>query len=385
MAYSYSAKQVIGIRVNQDHGQIELDHIAYIKWIPDRFNIESSKPVDTPDESSLKLSANPNKYEVNEEQNMERIHYYAILDAYCTNAYWMCNITIWSATLMPIGLLISTRDFHARATCSSYWNGAVTWHSGYQKTATKSTYGAEHMALSDEVAEALSPSYLLREIDGRQQKPIQIKCDNHSAINLVESDAYMAQSKHIGIKQLFIRDEISKGTIKVNYILTEHIVADLLTKSIPVAKLRLCTRGCGFGIVFLIWFKLLFNVEQIWEQFALLRNQLLLFSTPNEAGCDFFDIYKNDIDDNSKNTVANDEFVFHLFEIDIGFCRNFNAANRNNMFLRIPIKNESLTLNFLTLEILSTFFQIHSMKINGQLICLIDFEMDWINVFHQCE
>lgn len=140
-------------------------------------------------------------------------------------------------------------DVDKRRSCTDYVfklsNGAVTWHSGYQQTVAKSTGEAEYMALSDGVAEALSLCYLLNEIDDRQQKPIPIKCDSQSAINLAETDAYKSRTKHIDIRHHFIRDEISKGTIKVDYIPTKQMVADHLTKSVSTGKHWFCTHECG--------------------------------------------------------------------------------------------------------------------------------------------
>lgn len=70
-----SAKQILGIRVNQGDGFIELDQSAYIKSIIERFNMENSKAVATPGETSVKLSAKPNPNDADDMDELAKIPY----------------------------------------------------------------------------------------------------------------------------------------------------------------------------------------------------------------------------------------------------------------------------------------------------------------------
>lgn len=281
---------MLGIRVNKGDSFIEFVQVAYIKSILERFNMENCESVNTSGDASLKLSATCNEDEIIDDKFMERIPYRAAigcllylyertrpdishmvtsLSRFNTNyrpTHWRAAKCIFRYLNGTINLkfrysrttdnnLIGytdadwAYDIDKRRSCTGYVfqlsNGAVTWHSGFQQTVTKSTGEAEYMALSDGVAEALSLSYLLKEIDDRQQKPIPIKCDNQSAIQLAETDAYKSRSKHIDIKHHFLRDEISKGNIRVDYIPTEQMVADHLTKSVSAAKHWFYTLNCG--------------------------------------------------------------------------------------------------------------------------------------------
>ena len=62
---------------------------------------------------------------------------------------------------------------------------------------------------------------------------IEIYCDNQAAISLINSGANSSKGKHIEIQYHYIQDIIQKGEIKVSYIPTSNMLADLLTKSIP--------------------------------------------------------------------------------------------------------------------------------------------------------
>ena len=57
-----------------------------------------------------------------------------------------------------------------------------------------------------------------------------INCDNTSAINLSKNPTHYARTKHIDSRHHFLRDNISKEVITLEYINTEKQIADILTK-----------------------------------------------------------------------------------------------------------------------------------------------------------
>ena len=57
-----------------------------------------------------------------------------------------------------------------------------------------------------------------------------IYCDNTSAINLSKNPINHSRTKHIDIRHHFLRDNIEKGTICLEYVQTEHQLADIFTK-----------------------------------------------------------------------------------------------------------------------------------------------------------
>ena len=64
-----------------------------------------------------------------------------------------------------------------------------------------------------------------------------IMIDNQGAMNLAKNPVQHQRSKHIDIKYHFIRSEIQKGQISLEYILTEGNVADVFTK--PASRVKL--------------------------------------------------------------------------------------------------------------------------------------------------
>ena len=65
-------------------------------------------------------------------------------------------------------------------------------------------------------------------------------CDNQSTIYLVRNPMFHERSKYINVKLHFIRKVVSSGAIKVDKIAIEENLVDALTKSLHVAKFKLC-------------------------------------------------------------------------------------------------------------------------------------------------
>ena len=63
-----------------------------------------------------------------------------------------------------------------------------------------------------------------------------INCDNQSCVKLSENPMFHDKSKHIEIKYHYIRDMVQRGAVKLQYVVTEEQIADVLMK--PLARLN---------------------------------------------------------------------------------------------------------------------------------------------------
>ena len=121
------------------------------------------------------------------------------------------------------------------------FNGLVGWRANKQDTVTTSTTEAELLALSQAAKEGQYISRLLEELTVRlDEHCIKIQCDNHQTIRLVNEEIARLQTKlrHVDIHNHWLRQEITRGHINVEYVKSAEMIADGLTKALPLARFQ---------------------------------------------------------------------------------------------------------------------------------------------------
>jgi hypothetical protein len=66
-----------------------------------------------------------------------------------------------------------------------------------------------------------------------QTDPIQCFCDNQATISIVKNAKNHNATKHIETRGLYARQVYERKRIKVDYIRTDDMIADMFTKAIP--------------------------------------------------------------------------------------------------------------------------------------------------------
>lgn len=122
--------------------------------------------------------------------------------------------------------------------------GAITWSSRLQPTVAASTTEAEYMAAAYTIKEALWLRTLLTELN-HNPGTITINADSQSAIKLLKNPVLSMRSKHIDIIYHFARERVMRKDIAFKYLSTDKMVADILTKPLPTAKLNFCRSMMG--------------------------------------------------------------------------------------------------------------------------------------------
>jgi hypothetical protein len=115
------------------------------------------------------------------------------------------------------------------------FGGLVGWRANKQDTVTTSTTEAELLALAQAAKEALFISRLLEELTIRlDSHRITIQCDNTQTIRLVTAEVATLQTKlkHVDIHNHWLRQEVERQTIGVEYTPSDSMVADGLTKAL---------------------------------------------------------------------------------------------------------------------------------------------------------
>ena len=116
----------------------------------------------------------------------------------------------------------------------------MTWKSKKMDTVVLSTTEAEYMAVTEAVKDALWLRQLLSDMVCLQTSPTLILCDNTGAIDLTSSEEFHARTKHIDVRHHFIKQEIERKHILVDFVGTKEQAADMLTKSLNGPALQVC-------------------------------------------------------------------------------------------------------------------------------------------------
>jgi hypothetical protein len=112
-------------------------------------------------------------------------------------------------------------------------NCIISWCSKGQTTVSLSSAESEYQAVAACVQEIMWIRQLLTEINLikiNKPTPILIWDDNRAAIELSHNDGNHQRTKHIDIKYHFIREAIRNQIIEINWIPSNHQLADILTK-----------------------------------------------------------------------------------------------------------------------------------------------------------
>lgn len=278
------ARYCLGLEICQSPGIITIKQSSYIKQIIKKFNMVEANPVVTPLEVGMKL-ANEEVKENNPSELPYRelvgalmyaavatrpdIFYAVSFLAQFNNSY---NVRHWKMAKRVIRYLIGTKDIglEYRKTDDSItgyvdadWGGcpldrksytgyafmlsgaAISWKSQKQKTVALSSTEAEYMGITEAVKEAVYWSNFMNELGLEELLHIIIYNDNQGAKLLSDNPVFHSRTKHIDIRHHFVRDTLKDGKIKLEYLNTDQMKADILTKAVTGPKHASFCHGLG--------------------------------------------------------------------------------------------------------------------------------------------
>ena len=103
---------------------------------------------------------------------------------------------------------------------------------------------AKYISLSQATKEAIWLSEL-----GFSQDHSEMCEDSLSSMQIVKNSQSYNRSKHIDVRYHFIRDHYNCGTITLEYIKSEDLFADFLTKGVDKIKHYKCMKSINLIIV----------------------------------------------------------------------------------------------------------------------------------------
>ena len=116
---------------------------------------------------------------------------------------------------------------------------AVFWLSKKQGCVAKYTMEAVYIACSTTVSNAV---WIKRFVDSlkldMQDRPVNVFCDNKSAISLIKCRANSSKGKHIDVNYHYIQDIVERGERKVHFVPSADMMADPTTKGLTLTNLE---------------------------------------------------------------------------------------------------------------------------------------------------
>ena len=121
----------------------------------------------------------------------------------------------------------------------SLGSGPITCDSSKQKTNAKSSYEAELMGATDDSNNLFYVRNLLIE-QGHKVGPAKLYQDNMSAMASIKNGkATSKRSRHINIRYFYLKDRVDIGELELEYLATDDMIADVLTKPLQGEKFRI--------------------------------------------------------------------------------------------------------------------------------------------------
>ncbi|KAI0510739.1 hypothetical protein KFK09_011348 [Dendrobium nobile] len=123
--------------------------------------------------------------------------------------------------------------------CTFLGNTLISRAIKKQTTVSRSSTASEYRALAAATADTIWLKRLFTDLQIPHTQPIDLYCDNTSAIALANNPVFHARTKHIEIDHRFLRENITNNHIRLLPIKTVDQIADLLTKPLSTTRFKL--------------------------------------------------------------------------------------------------------------------------------------------------
>ncbi|GBL78726.1 Retrovirus-related Pol polyprotein from transposon TNT 1-94 [Araneus ventricosus] len=286
----------LGIEFSQNvkNGQITMSQSKYIENVLEKFNMQDTKTVKTPLDPSVKLTKEMCPKTEAEKAEMSLYPYRSLIGslmylAICTRPDICHTVSYlsqfnenpgmphWTAAKRVLKYLKGTKnrgltfrptkkplvgyadadwasDITDRKSYSGcvlkFADGAISWESKKQHCVALSSTEAEYIALSECAKEIVYLRRFLNELyESVDETPTVVFSDSQAAQKLVQNPIFHSRTKHIDIRCHYIREVYERGEIKIHYIPTDEMAADILTKTLTFQKHDNCCKLIGVNVI----------------------------------------------------------------------------------------------------------------------------------------
>jgi hypothetical protein len=267
-----------GVQIFQDiRGAVSISQSQYVIEILKRFHMNDSKPMSLPlpcdSHYSKDMQSSPLSVDTPYRELLGSLNYASVLTRpdISTAVGMLCKFmqspqeAHWTAAKHTLRYLNGNRDVSlsyrhssspfilqgysdasyagdtdSRKSTSGYLfmlgGAAVSWSSKQQTIVATSTMEAELIAAWSAATELIHLRNLLRDLLCSQELPTVLHTDSQPVINSITSGSVTSRTKHVDIKYRSIEEHIKHGHLKLSYLPTADMPADLFTKNLPKEK-----------------------------------------------------------------------------------------------------------------------------------------------------
>ena len=124
-------------------------------------------------------------------------------------------------------------------------NGPVEWTSKLTQIVTLSSMEAEYIGACELVRTAVWLRRCMGEVGFVQNNSTAVGYDNKSSIIFANEAMVQNRSKHIDTRYHYVREKIADKSVRLFYLPTKEMPADLLTKPLGVGPFEKCRKSMG--------------------------------------------------------------------------------------------------------------------------------------------
>ena len=126
----------------------------------------------------------------------------------------------------------------------------MSWKSKKQPIVARSLAEAEYRAMANVASEVDWLVKLLQDF-GVSPGFVKLLCDNQAAIHIASNPTFHERTKHIDIDCHFVRERVHSSLLKLIHVKSQHQLADLMTKALPVALFKSIMSKLGTKDIYL--------------------------------------------------------------------------------------------------------------------------------------
>ncbi|GJU78229.1 ribonuclease H-like domain-containing protein [Tanacetum coccineum] len=248
-----SLKYFLGIEVIDNDLGLCMTQRKYCMELLHDYGLLAARPVDIPLPENTILSCD-------ETENDKYLSYFTTYQKLVGKLIYLTN------TIPDISYVVHCLSQHMHCPLQSHFKAALRvlrylkGSPGYkllylrkvkkQTTISKSSSEAEYRSMSSASCEVFWLGNMLHNIGLKDLYPVELYCDNSSAIQIAANPIFHERTKHFELDVHFVREKVLAGVIKTVKVSSNMQTEDVFTKCLGVVQHKLCCKNLGLLDVF---------------------------------------------------------------------------------------------------------------------------------------